>query len=174
MGRWTTKKKFLVFWSLAKNTNPLKFYKEGLYFHLRGQKGTGHSKANEWFWYENLLLWVCTEKKKRRLGGNEGGTTEHSIKSLCLSFQVLQVLCLSECSQKNTSFSSPSPFPLKSWSLHIRLGMCLSVFLFFSLKHSKTELNFAEKQLINSWTSRVLISLGRFQDTLNLFYFLKK
>lgn len=74
-------------------------------------------------------------KKKKRLGANVEEQLNILLGSLCSSLKVLQVLCLSEHSHKKnlTSFSNLSLFPLKSSSLLVRLGMCLSVLLFFSL-----------------------------------------
>lgn len=90
------KNKFAIFWSLTTNTKPLKFHKEGLYFLLRGQKGTGYSSANSdsntRISFYMSLYW----KKKERLGANEEEQLNILLGSLCSSLKVLQVLCLSE------------------------------------------------------------------------------
>ena len=133
MGRWTAKEKFLVFWSLATNTNPLKFYKESLYFLLKGRRALASLRQMSdsdigIFFYMSLYR-------------NKGKNTWSQWRRNNWTFHWQLVLKLSGATcitsfwvftKKMTSFFVPSPFPSKSWSLPVRLGMCLFVFLFSS------------------------------------------
>lgn len=162
------KKTLLVFWFLAANTKPLKFCKESFYFLLREKKDTGCCQRQMSDSDVRIVFYTSLYRAKKGMGPMKEEQLTILLGSLCSSHKMLQELCLSECSQKKISLPPPT-FPHFPLSLDLYwLGMYWFVLLFYSLWHSKTELYFSEKQLINSWTNGVLISVERFKYIVNI------